>query len=364
MQQKLIIYRLLNNTCCNLLSGYFELKKNKSTPMLKNKVTLMFCILFGWQLSAQDIHYSQFFNSPLNLSPGLTGMYNGDQRYHLNLRQQWANVPVNYESGDIGADFKIRNRNNKNFIGIGGLINYDKAGDLELSLTGINLFVSYGLQVSDKSTLTPAITAGYAQRRFEPSAVTSGNQWDGEAYNPSIPAETFSVDNFNYFDLGGGLNYRWQSAYRKHLDVGIGLYHFIKPTDSFNPGATTDAYRPLRMSFYGMFNYPIANKIDVILNGLYAKQESYSETVVNGQFKVYLGQSMSAALYLGGGYRFNDAWYPMIAIEVGRIYGAFSYDMNISDFEIATDGRGGPELSLRYIFAKIPEGINKPCPLY
>jgi hypothetical protein len=70
------------------------------------------------------------------------------------------------------------------------------------------------------------------------------------------------------------------------------------------------------------------------------------------------------SLYLGAGYRFDDAWYPMIAIEVGQIYGSFSYDYNISDFEIATDGKGGPELSIRYILANIPKGVIKPCPLY
>ncbi|MBT8231860.1 MAG: PorP/SprF family type IX secretion system membrane protein [Saprospiraceae bacterium] len=332
--------------------------------MLRTKVIIVFSFLISWSASdAQDIHYSQFFNSPLNLSPGLTGVYNGDQRYHLNYRQQWASVPVDYVSGDFGADFKFRQKNN-NYIGLGALINYDEAGALNLNLTGINLFASYGLKLSAKSELTPAITISYAQRRFDAQSAETGNQWDGVAYNPSIPAEVLGVDNTSFFDVGAGINFRHQSAYRKHIDLGVGAYHLIKPTESFNPNASYDSKRPLRLSVYAMINYPLSGGLDFIINGLYAKQEAYTEKVINGQFKIYMGRAQSAALYLGGGYRVDDAWYPMAAIEIGRVYGAFSYDFNISDFEFVTDGKGGPELTLRYIIANIPTGINKPCPLY
>jgi len=333
--------------------------------MLRTTCFLVFSLFFIWSaLDAQDLHYSQFFNSPLNLSPSLTGAFNGDQRYHLNYRKQWASVPVNYVSGDVGADFKFRNRKNSNYLGLGALINYDEAGDLNLNLTGINLFASYGFKLSTKSEITPALTVSYAQRKIDFQNALTGNQWDGFAYNPSIPAETLGVDNFSYFDVGAGLNYRWQSAYRKHLDLGVGVYHLVKPTDSFNPNSPNSSERPMRISVYALFNYPIAGGLDLVLNGLYAKQEAYSEKVINAQLKLYIGNNQNTALYLGGGYRFDDAWYPMIAVEIGRVYGAFSYDLNISDFEFVTEGRGGPELTLRYIMANIPQGVNKPCPLY
>lgn len=333
--------------------------------MLRTTVFIVFSFILSWSaVIAQDLHYSQFFNSPLNLNPSLTGAFNGDQRFHLNYRKQWASVPVNYVSGDVGADFKFRNKNNSNFLGIGALINYDEAGDLNLNLTGINLFASYGVKISSKSQLTPGVTISYAQRKIDYAGVRSGNQWDGVAYNPSIPAENLDFDNNSYFDVGAGLNYRWQSAYRKYFNLGVGVYHLIKPKDSFSNDPNTTSVRPMRITAYGMFNFPISGGLDLILNGMYAKQESYSEKVVNAQLKIYMGSSQNTAFYLGGGYRFDDAWYPMAAIEIGRVYGAFSYDFNVSDFEFVTEGKGGPELSLRYIIANIPQGINKPCPLY
>ncbi len=333
--------------------------------MLRYRLILFLLYTFGpVSLWSQDIHYSQFFNSPLNLSPSLTGSFNGDSRYHANYRNQWASVPVDYVSADVGADFKIRNFKNENYLAVGGLINYDMAGDLNLSLTGINLLMAYSFKLNETGTINPAINISYAQRKFEAGNVLTGNQWDGRAYNPSIPAENIGSDNSSYFDLGAGINYRWQKAYRSYFDLGVGAYHIIKPTDSFNPDATYTSERPMRLSFYAMVNLPITNGMDILLNGLYAKQEAYSEKVINSQLKFYLGQRQSAAFYLGAGYRFDDAWYPMVAIELGSVYGAFSYDFNISDFDVVTMGRGGPEISLRYIIARIPKGVDKPCPLY
>lgn len=294
----------------------------------------------------------------------MTGYFNGEARYHANYRNQWASVPVDYLSAAAGADFKFRNHKNSNYTAAGILINYDMAGDLNLSLTDLNLFLAYSFQLGERSRFSPAVTVSYAQRRFDPDGVRTGNQWDGRAYNPSIPAEDLGADNRSYFDAGAGINYRWQKAYRSYFDIGISAYHLVSPNETFNPEANYNAPRPQRYTVYGLFNIPLANRVDVLLNGIYTMQEAYRERVVNTQLKFYIGQKQSSAFYLGGGYRFKDAWYPMVALEVGRVYGAFSYDFNISDFETVTDGRGGPEISLRYIVAKIPRGIDKPCPLY
>lgn len=333
--------------------------------MLKNFIPLIFCICLSLGSSvAQDIHYSQFFNSPLNVNPGLTGMFNGDTRVYANYRKQWQNVPVDYLSMDVAADFKLRREGKKNFIGLGGLINYDKAGDVNVGLTGLNAFAAYTYFINDNNLISPAINAVFSQRRHESSLATTSNQWDGIKFNPTLPAEFIGQDSQSYFDIGLGINYRWQKNYRTHLDLGVGGYHLISPTDRFRPSATYTSKRPLRLSFTGMLNYKITDDLDLLLNALYAKQDVYKEIVINAQGKIYLSKAKDKALYLGAGYRFGDAWYPMIALEIGNIYGSFSYDFNISDFDIATDGRGGPELSIRYILAKIPQGIYKPCLIY
>jgi len=325
----------------------------------------MFLSLWIWSSGiGQDIHFSQFFNSPLNINPALTGSFNGSTRVHANYRQQWKSVPVDYLSADVGIDFKFRKPDKKNYLGVGGLINYDKAGDLSLSMTGLNGFLAYAVGISENKSITPAINVSYSQRKYDFDAVRSGNQWNGTAFDPGTAGEFIGADNTSYFDIGLGLNYRGQKTYRKFIDLGVGLYHLIQPTDSFSSTPADITKRPMRLSLYGMLNHQIADKLDLLLNASYQNQSPYREIVVNGQGKLYLGDNLDKALYLGLGYRFGDAWYPMIAVEIGRLYGAFSYDFNISNFDIATDGKGGPELSIRYIFSKIPEGIYKPCLIY
>lgn len=333
--------------------------------MLRNTILISVAMffLFG-AANSQDIHYSQFFNSPLNLNPALTGQFNGNMRIHGNYRRQWTSVPVDYLSADVGIDFKLYKPGKQNFLGLGALINYDKAGDLNLGMTGLNAFASYSIEISKNKSITPGINLSFAQRRYDADNALSGNQWNGLAFDPLIAPEFVGADSRSYFDLGVGLNYRGQKTYRKHLDLGVGLYHIIQPTDKFNTTSAVVAKRPMRLTVYGMLNQPLAEKLDLLVNGLFHKQDVYQEIVANLQGKLYFGDNLDKALYLGLGYRFDDAWYPMIALEIGRIYASFSYDRTISDWQVANNGNGGPELSIRYIIANLNKGPFKPCLIY
>ena len=78
------------------------------------------------------------------------------------------------------------------------------------------------------------------------------------------------------------------------------------------------------------------------------------------------GEQLS--IMLGAGYRFDefgDAWYPALELNYHEIIRAsLSYDINISEFQIATNRRGGLELSVRYLIKKVcPLPNFKFCPL-
>lgn len=330
---------------------------------MRYAIHFVICLILGTSmLQAQDIHYSQFFNSPLNLSPALTGVYNGNARVHANYRSQWSGVPVGYTSADIGADLKYRFKKG-HFIGYGALLNYDTAGDLNLGWNSINGFLSLSLKLGEKGFLTPGIQVGYNQRNFNQSNATTGSQWTGKGVAPGVGPESIGAEQLSYVDVGVGLNYRWQTAYRKHLDLGGSLSHINKPNQLFDTTGTTLA-RPQKLNLYAMLNYPLLDDLDILINGLYSDQAPYREIVVNAQGKIYLSQAKDKALYLGAGYRFDDAWYPMIGLQIGQFYGAFSYDLNLSAWDIASTGNGGPELSLRYIWSKVESVKYQPCLIF
>ena len=62
--------------------------------MLKlTAVTFLLGIYTGQALHAQDLHYSQFMNSPLLTNPANTGFIpDGDYRLGANFRNQWSSV--------------------------------------------------------------------------------------------------------------------------------------------------------------------------------------------------------------------------------------------------------------------------------
>jgi len=86
-------------------------------------------------LNAQDIHFSQIGNSPLNISPALTAVFSGDIRFVGNFKSQWQSVPVDFMTFSGAYEMKFLNKNMPNSQFGGGLIfNYDQAGHLMTNL--------------------------------------------------------------------------------------------------------------------------------------------------------------------------------------------------------------------------------------
>ncbi len=321
---------------------------------------------------SQDVHYSQYFNSPFNLNPGLTGVFDGNIRLHGNYKFQWGRPDANYRSLDVGADVKFVkscridiNDRDKNYFSLGGIINTDRAGDLDLTATGFNLLGSYSLGIGNNVLLTPGISVGYINRGFDFAEAFWPETGQGST-DPGI-----DNDNLNYFDLSGGVNLRYQKSSRKVLDLGASLYHWLSPSQKFSSSTSYDSDLAQKLNLYGMLNWKLASRLDGIINGLYSSQNPYQEIVVNGQVKLFLDSGLSKALFLGAGVRIADtgdsnidAWYPMIALQLNNFYASFSYDVNISAFDWATSGRGGPEVALRYIICKPRKQPFKPCPIY
>ena len=74
-------------------------------------IAVAFCLLTNF-LVAQDIHFSQFNMSPVNLNPAFTGFFDGDYRGVANYRSQWSSVPVSYSTVSLQADLRHEMENN------------------------------------------------------------------------------------------------------------------------------------------------------------------------------------------------------------------------------------------------------------
>jgi len=125
---------------------------------IMKRVFLVCGLIFGicdLGIYAQDIHFSQFYTSPLNLNPALTGMMRSSQRFVANYRNQWsASLGANaYNTYSVSYDQKIP-VGTYDYFGIGGSFWGDVAGESRFGSTSgrVSASFSYYLYVTHFST--------------------------------------------------------------------------------------------------------------------------------------------------------------------------------------------------------------------
>lgn len=351
--------------------------------MVKTIHAFLCCIIIFSSsiLLGQDFHYSQFSYAPLHLSPGLTGVFAGDTRVSASYRGQWNQVPVSYKTFSVAADHKYTCGSDKpGFFASGIALNYDQAGYSKLSMANAGLYGSYTHPVNKQSFITLGLNAGLGQRKFDETDLKLPGDYNPitGTYEDGFSNENLSGSSYIFFDAGIGVNFRWQAQdkavlidlleKRSKLDIGIGIHHLTRPDMSFIEGG--DARLPLRLSPYALGNIQVGDPLDIRLGLLAQFQGVYREFLGTAGLNLHInrtpGQQLS--LMLGVGYRFDefgDAWYPALEFNYHEtLRASISYDINISDFSIATNRRGGLELSVRYLFKKVcPLPRYKFCPL-
>ncbi|MGE0566805.1 MAG: PorP/SprF family type IX secretion system membrane protein [Bacteroidia bacterium] len=327
-------------------------------------------------VNAQDIHFSQQTEAPLNLNPAFTGFYNGHFRANVNYRNQWQAMGKAFQTMNVTADaglFKSKRR--KTFLGLGIQIFQDKAGAANLRKTHALINLSGLVKISKRSVLSAGICGGAIGTNANYDKLTfasqfDGNEMDAEANNQ----EKVNFRSFTTTDFGAGIAYEVGSVKvdQDHDDemkvrIGLAAYHLNKPKQEFSAGAS---YRlPIRYvaSIISSIDFE-DTKLTVTPTFIAQKQGGkYAELqktyAVRGGFEFYggsylklrmatgtkvTGEKTQNAFGLGLFYRYKDALVPAILVELGDYAFGLSYDLNISGYKAASKLNGGFEVSLRY----------------
>src|SRR5476651_2699727 len=131
--------------------------------ILQNIVRILLLALAGTNVHAQDLHFSQYFNTPMLVNPANTG-FNPDNDYRLggNYRNQWANVGSPYKTMSVWGDVKMfADRFENGWIGVGGSILKDEAGSGSLSSTSGFATIAYHQMLGYNSLLSGGFGVGY-----------------------------------------------------------------------------------------------------------------------------------------------------------------------------------------------------------
>ncbi len=327
-----------------------------------------FLLLFPSLLSAQDIHWSQFQSSPLNLNPAITGFFNGDYRFIGNHRSQWKSVTKHYSSFSGSLDASLGGLSTeRNRYSAGLLFNNDKAGDGALGLTQFALSGSL-IRTLDKNSvhfLSVGFQAGFVSRSINYSDLNFDEQYDGDVYDPNQPnSENFNNSKHSYPDISLGIAWLMQTEEKFKLGAGFSVQHINRPDDSFfsNPAKLFP-----RIQADIKTDFPVASRFDLVPSVLFMNQGSFNEFTGGTSVRYRISElpGRTYAFYLGGWFRQSDALIASAGIDYNNLNVGVSYDFNTSDLDRASNGKGGYEISLVYIIRKVkPIGIKPPCPLY
>jgi type IX secretion system PorP/SprF family membrane protein len=338
---------------------------------LESRMIKVVLIIFLSKLTvfSQDSHYSQFYNAPQNVNPAWTGVFNGDHRFTGSLRDQWRYVPVPWFTFSGAYDRQLYlKKQDKFFLGVGGIINHDRQGDSRLNLTSLIANGAIHYLINSRNIVSGGLQLGLASRGFNTANLTWDKQWNGDTFDPNLPsAEQFkNLERVTFMESGLGLNYRYQRHSRTYVDAGIAALHIIPQGTAFYSKDGISV--PLRTTMALVGNVRLLPQLDLQVSGLIQNQNKYTETVIGGLGKIYLSQKRGKEfqLHLGVGYRTSGSYFPTAAVQYNQFYGSFSYDVDVTGYnDITKSNRGGPELHFRYIITNVkPMREFKNCPIY
>ena len=329
--------------------------------------------MFSFVLSnAQDIHFSQFYNAPANINPALTGSFVGDTRYTANYRNQWRKVPVNYLTFAGTYDTKLKNNFLKfGELAVGGHFHYDVAGDSNLYNTQLSAIASLSKKLTEKNRLSFGLNIGLTALGFDYDDLRFNSQFDGEVFDGDIVSGEELLDakdNIIYPDLTVGVNWSHKvKNTRSYFNLGLAAVHFNAPKTNFyeNQIERVDA----RYNVFIDGGIQIHRRLDIHARALAQRTGPESEFLIGLAARFYLDPHLlnESAIELGVNYRFfdlGDAWSPTIELHHRAFTVGVSYDINISDFDVASANRGGLEIALIYRTARTPDGKPKDCKIF
>ncbi|MES2778241.1 MAG: PorP/SprF family type IX secretion system membrane protein [Bacteroidota bacterium] len=336
---------------------------------MKHPFTLfLFSMIVCSAAKAQDIHFSQFFASPLTLNPALTGNFDGNLRVAGNYRDQWPTITRAFTTSTISADFPILTsrmpENDRLALGVMGYTDQQADGVLKNNFGSLSIAYHKGMDEEGYNRLSIGFQAVYCAKNLNVTRLKFEDQLRSDGFT-GITSEIFQNNQLNigYFDLNAGIMYSGTTASNTNFYIGASVYHLTKPKESFRGG---QYYLNQRYTVHGGVYFSMNEQVTLHTSGLYQSQANAHEGLLGAALGYSLGSEYAdnpATVYAGGWFRFGDAIIPYVGLEFGKFRLGMTYDVTTSALKGANQARGGFEFSLIYI--NKPSGEHSlPCPKF
>jgi len=306
-------------------------------------------LLFAVTMQAQDLHFSQFFNSPLTTNPANTGFLpDADYRLGANYRNQYSSImSVPYKTSSIFGDAQVfRDKLDNGWLGIGGVILSDVAGSGSLRSTKVYGSIAYHQQLGISSLVSAGFNIGWANKRIDQSKLKFPDQFDGKFFENPITAVSLTNTSVSYMDVQAGMNYAYFPQENVYINAGYSIMHVNRPKETFFDDNTNAGRIPMRHTGFLNAILKVNDRVIINPNAYFTTQAKASELVIglNGNYNLseYGEKQFVAGLY----YRVGGSVIPMAGFELSGVKFTFSYDVTISSLNQFNGYRGAAEFSV------------------
>ncbi|MFT5832497.1 MAG: type IX secretion system PorP/SprF family membrane protein [Cognaticolwellia sp.] len=318
---------------------------------------LISCLLIGLSFTAvkaQDPIFSQFYATPMQLNPALTGS-SFVPRISLNYRNQWPALSNAYITYSASYDQFF----DKAKSGLGFTVMADVAGDGIYKTNKIGGSYAYNLEFSRDFYLKAGFEVGIGQVTVDWDNLIFLDQIDplrgpldlsGNPF-PSQEERPFNLSTY-YGDFGAGF-----VAYSKSFYGGFSIKHVNSPNESLIATRSTFGLVPLRFTIHGGAEISIRDSYNnrdkgtfISPNVMYVRQGEFQQLNV-GAYANF--ESLFGGIWYRHTFTNVDAAIILLGTRYKMFKIGYSYDLTIS--ELTTDTGGAHEVSVSIYL----EQINK-----
>lgn len=318
--------------------------------------------------NAQDIHFSQFFLSPLTLNPANTGNFEGSVRLGGIYRDQWFSVvgssPLGFDGQfktySVSVDAPIiKGFREQDWVGVGLMLYQDQSGSLKLKHGASQLSAAYHFALDKDRTkiFTIGVQGGAISRKIDQELLTGTEnifltelQGGGRSPDRALISEDDGARG-GKTDYSAGLLYQGVVGETAYMTLGVAVNHITQPRKSLVSGVTYKL--PMRIQAHASVNLALTDKLllspTVLYQNVSGKGDELNIAAIAG---LIMNESKGVIVNFGVGYRVQDAAELFVGIDYGDFRVGMAYDLNTSGLSPATNSVGALELGATYI-AKI-----------
>ncbi len=331
------------------------------------KFVLISALLVSLISKGQDIHFSEFFATPLFTSPALAGQFDGTYRFSGVIRRQWSLVSVQ-PFQTFGGAVELNKPFNLKPLAVGLRIYHDYAGLGSLTTTSIAVPLSLRLRFGQAKNFT--VSLGAQPEFFQQSLDLSKFSWNDQYFNNRFNAfaqsqENTSSSTVNMFNFSGGIYMEKRVSERKRVGIGVSSFNISEANKSIGPGTQWLLLRRNNIHLFSSISVG-SSSFDFMPAAQFQHQGVHDELLIGSAFRYHLSTASmdKRSVQIGVWGRTKDAACLSAGFTKNNLFIGGSYDFNLSQLRPASEYLGGWEFSIIYTLSTVREKISRvrQCP--